>query len=110
MAGPRVTVTDPKDRAFRDDLMQVISKSIAGGFSSAEIILTIIDLAEVCAEGAVLAMNDDKKPEARRLLAKAFQDITDRIAVFEPDPTVEARIKAEGKSAWDNALKKEVVN
>ena len=100
----KVPVTNPKELAFRDDLLKAITKANQAGIGVDRLVITILELTEVVADGCIMAADGEPKREAmRKILGKVIDNIAKRVAKYVPDPDMEARIKDTARaesSAW----------
>ena len=109
----KVPVTDPKELAFRDDLLKAITKANQSSMGIDRLVITILELTEVVAEGCILATNGEPKRKAlREILGKVIDRMAKRVASYVPDPDIEAKVKAIAgaePSAWSK-VKEDLVH
>ena len=93
--------------ALRQDLSDIISKHLASGMKTADLIVTILDLARIAAEGSLLTVSDEARPRVRQALHDTLQEMAKNVMTFTPPSDAELEKMAvqvakrkQGKSAW----------
>lgn len=89
---------------FRKRVLQAIRDGFnKDGMKTADIVIAVIELARIAAEGSILTCPKETRPELCRLLHKIITAMAEHLRDFEPTPEDEALAKGRQVSnAWGN--------